>query len=319
MSLLVIGGTGTLGRQVVKKALDKGFQVKCFVRNFRRSAFLKEWGAELIYGDLKLPETIPIALYGVTAVIDCSTARTSDLYNARQVDLVSKYILIEAAQQAKIRHYIFFSFVNSYQYNNIPLIKLKLLIESKLINSNLCYTVFNLSGFFQGLINQYSVPILDQKPIWITGEEIPIAYINTQDIAKICIKSLAIKQAKKQSFPILGNKEWTSKEVINLCEKISGKQAKITTIPVYLLKLLKQFTRYFQWTWNISDRLAFIEILSKYNIFSASMKKTQQVFHINDNEIETLDHYLQEYFQKVMYKLKQLSSQVIREIDKQSF
>ena len=64
MSLLIIGGTGTLGRQVVKQALEEGYHVKCLIRDFRRGAILKDWGAELIYGDLSIPSTLPTALKG---------------------------------------------------------------------------------------------------------------------------------------------------------------------------------------------------------------------------------------------------------------
>jgi uncharacterized protein YbjT (DUF2867 family) len=67
MSLLIIGGTGTLGRQIVLQALTKGYQVRCLVRNFRKASFKR---VELVYGDLTRPETIPPCLKGITAIID---------------------------------------------------------------------------------------------------------------------------------------------------------------------------------------------------------------------------------------------------------
>ena len=109
MSILVVGSTGTLGRQIVKQALDEGFQVKCLVRDFRRSAFLKDWGAELIYGDLSIPSTLPLALKGVSVIIDSATVRSTSNYTAETVDWRGKLALIEASKLVGIKKFLYFS------------------------------------------------------------------------------------------------------------------------------------------------------------------------------------------------------------------
>jgi uncharacterized protein YbjT (DUF2867 family) len=307
MSLLIIGGTGTLGRQIVLQALTKGYQVRCLVRNFRKASFLKEWGVELVYGDLTKPETIPPCLKGITAVIDASTSRANELDSLKKVDWEGKLYLIEAAKIANVKRFIFFSAQNVEQFNNIPLMKLKNGIEIKLKKSGLPYTVFRLTGFYQGLIEQYAIPILENLPIWVTNENTYISYMDTQDIAKFCLRALQIPQTANQTFFLSGLRGWVSSEIINLCEQLAGQEAKVQRVPLFLLQFVSRFFGFFEWGQNISDRLAFAEILNTENNFSKSSFDLYKMFKIDPSEIIQLDDYFLEYFIRLLKRLRDIN------------
>jgi uncharacterized protein YbjT (DUF2867 family) len=307
MSLLIIGGTGTLGRQIVLQALTKGYKVRCLVRNFRKASFLKEWGVELVYGDLTRPETIPPCLKGITAIIDASTSRPDELDALKKVDWDGKLYLIEAAKAAKIKRFIFFSAQNAEQFTNIPLMKLKSGIETKLKQSKIPYTIFRLTGFYQGLIEQYAIPILENLPIWVTNENTYISYMDTQDIAKFCLRSLQIPKTINQTFFLSGSKGWVSSEIINLCEQLAGQKAKVQKIPLFLLKVVSNFFGFFEWGQNISDRLAFVEILNIENNFSKSTFELYKMFKIDPSEIIQLDDYFLEYFIRLLKRLRDIN------------
>ena len=307
MSLLIIGGTGTLGPQIVLQALTKGYQVRCLVRNFRKASFLKEWGVELVYGDLARPETIPPCLKGITAIIDASTSRADELNSLKKVDWKGKLYLIEAAKIANVKRFIFFSAQNVEQFNNIPLMKVKNGIEIKLKESGIQYTIFRLTGFYQGLIEQYAIPILENLPIWVTNEKTYISYMDTQDIAKFCLRALQIPQTKNQTFLLSGSKGWVSSEIINLCEQLAGQQAKVQQVPLFLLKFISNFLGFFEWGQNISDRLAFAEILNAESNFSRSTFDLYKMFKMDPSEIVQLDDYFLEYFIRLLKRLRDIN------------
>ena len=306
MSLLIVGGTGTLGRQIVLQALTKGYQVRCLVRNLRKANFLKEWGAELVYGDLTLPETIPPSLRGITAVIDASTSRPSDI-STKKVDWDGKVALIDAAKIANVKRFVFCSTLNLEQFSTIPLMKMKQGIEVKLKESEIPYTIFRLTGFYQGLIEQYAIPILEDLPIWITNENTCVSYMDTQDIAKFCLRSLQLPKTENQIFFLGGPKGWVSNEIIKLCEQLAGQSAKVKKIPVLVLKLSSQFLGFFDWGQNISDRLAFAEILNVENNFSKSTFDLYKLFKIDPGDIIQLDAYFLEYFVRLLKRLKDIN------------
>jgi uncharacterized protein YbjT (DUF2867 family) len=304
MSLLILGATGTLGRQIVKQAIDEGYQVKCFVRNFKKATFLKDWGAELVYGDLSLPETIPTALKGVTFIIDAATVRPTDNYNSNKIDWLGKIALIEAAKLAKVQKFIFLSVLGAEGNSSIPLIDLKLKVAGILMNSSMCCTIFNCSGFFQGIITQYAIPVLETKTIWLLGKSAPIAYLDTQDAALAIVNNLKIATSGVQSFALIGTKFWTSEEIIALCERLSGKKARVSYVPNFALGGLRRFFRFFEFTWNISDRLQFSELQTDSNNVTENTAEASW-----PKERLNLESYLQEYFGKILKKLKETNYQ----------
>ncbi|AFY49328.1 putative nucleoside-diphosphate sugar epimerase [Nostoc sp. PCC 7524] len=306
MTLLIVGATGTLGRQVARRAIDEGYKVRCLVRSAKKAAFLKEWGAELVRGDLCYPETLTAALEGVTAVIDVATSRATDSLTIKQVDWQGQVALIQAAQAAGVERFIFFSIIDADKYPEVPLMEIKRCTELFLAESGLNYTILRLAGFMQGLIGQYGIPILEGQPVWVTGESSPVAYMDTQDIAKFAVRALSVPATEKQTFPVVGTRAWSAEEIINLCERLSGKEAKVRRMPINLLRTVRRIARFFQWGLNVADRLAFTEVLASGNPLNAPMDEVYQVFGLEKEQTTTLEGYLQEYFSRIMKKLKEL-------------
>src|SRR6476469_9159386 len=71
--ILVAGATGGVGKRVVKRLQQRGYRVRCLVRDAKRATEILGKNVELVEGDITLPETLtPLVTEGVEAVICCT-------------------------------------------------------------------------------------------------------------------------------------------------------------------------------------------------------------------------------------------------------
>jgi len=316
MQVLVVGGTGTLGRQIAKRALDEGHTVRCIVRSPRRAAFLQEWGCELTRGDLLEPESLAYALEGQEAVIDAATARASDAGSCYNVDWTGQQNLFHGAQKAGLKRLIFFSLLHADQHPDVPLMDIKACSEKWLMASDLDFTILRCAAFMQGLISQFAIPVLEGQTVWVSGVPTPIAYMNTQDLARFAVAALSRPQTVRQAFPVVGPRAWTTGEITQLCERFSGKEARIARVPPVFLGLMRSVASFFDASVNVAERLSFDRVTGGGDPLDAPMDQSYEAFGLDPAATTTLEQYLKEYYETILKRLRDMEADLDKDAKK---
>ncbi|AFY28342.1 NAD(P)H-binding protein [Cyanobium gracile] len=316
MKVLVIGGTGTLGRQIARRALDAGHVVRCVVRSPRKAAFLQEWGCDLTRGDLLEPDSLDYALEGQEAVIDAATARATDGGSAYDIDWAGKQNLFAACGRAGLRRLVFISLLDAARHRSVPLMDIKACTEDWLEASDLDYTILRCVAFMQGLISQFAIPVLESQTVWVSGAPTPIAYMNTQDVARFAVAALERPETVRQAFPVVGPRAWTTGEITQLCERYSGREARVFRVPPVLLRLMQAITSFFEASLNVAERLAFAEVVGGGEALTAPMEASYAAFGLDEAETTRLEDYLKEYYDTILRRLREMESDLDKEAKK---
>jgi uncharacterized protein YbjT (DUF2867 family) len=106
--ILVTGGTGTLGRHVVRRLRDAGYDVRVLSR---RSHEAKD-GIQFLTGDLATGEGIAPAVDGVAAIVHCAGSNKGD------ADL-TRNLVRAASSQRRLPHLVYISVVGA---DRIPVV-----------------------------------------------------------------------------------------------------------------------------------------------------------------------------------------------------
>jgi uncharacterized protein YbjT (DUF2867 family) len=316
MKVVVVGGTGTLGRQIARRALDAGHTVRCMVRTPRKAAFLQEWGCELTRGDLLEPDSLDYALEAQEAVIDAATARASDSGSAHDIDWTGKQNLFAACRRTGLSRLVFVSLLDAEKHRHVPLMDIKACTEQWLMASDFEYTILRCVGFMQGLISQFAIPVLESQTVWVSGEPTPIAYMNTQDVARFAVAALDHPETVRRAFPVVGPRAWTTGEITQLCERFSGKDARVFRVPPALLRLLQGATSFFEASLNVSERLAFVEVTGGGRALDAPMEESYAAFGLDPEATTRLEDYLKEYYDTILKRLKEMEADLDKDAKK---
>lgn len=312
----MVGGTGTLGRQIAKRSLDEGHSVRCMVRSPRKASFLQEWGCELTRGDLLDPESLAYALEGQEAVIDAATSRASDPGSCYTVDWTGQLNLFHAIQKSGINRLVFFSLLHADRHLDVPLMEIKSCSEQWLTASNLDYTILRCAAFMQGLISQFAIPVLEGQTVWVSGVPTPVAYMNTQDLARFAVAALERPQTVRQAFPVVGPRAWTTGEITQLCEKFAGKEARIARVPPVFLGLMRSVASFFDASVNVAERLAFEQVIGGGQPLDAPMEESYAAFGLDPSETTSLESYLREYYETILKRLRDMEADLDKDAKK---
>ena len=316
MQVLVIGATGTLGRQIARQALDAGHQVRCMVRSPRKAAFLQEWGCELTRGDLLEPDSLDYALEGQEAVIDAATTRATEGGSVYDTDWTGKLNLLNACERAGVKRYVFVSLLGAEKHRDVPLMDIKYCTEQALIASDFDYTILRCVAFMQGLISQFAIPVLESQTVWVSGTPTPIAYMNTQDIARFAVAALVRPETIRQALPVVGPKAWLTGEITQLCEKYSGKSARMFRVMPFLIRLMQSITSFFEPAVNVAERLAFDKVVGGGAALEAPMEESYAAFGLDPADTTRLEDYLREYYDTILRRLREMEADLDKDAKK---
>ncbi len=194
-SVLVTGGTGLLGRRVVRALAADGHPVRILSRS---PASPPVPGAEVTVADLSTGVGLPDAVAGASAVVHCAT----DPRNSRAVDVEGTERLLEAAREAGRPHVVYVSIVG---VDRIPTeyYRSKLAAEASIARSGVPATVLRATQFHEFALDL--VDRLTRLPLVPTPRGWRIQPIDVDEVARRLADAVASGPATR--LPDLGGPE----------------------------------------------------------------------------------------------------------------
>jgi len=266
MKFLVTGGAGFIGSHIVETLLKQGHFVR-ILDNFStgKRENLSFTGFELIEGDIRDKATCNRACNGIDYVLHQAALRSvpksmSNPHDYNSVNIDGTLNMLEAARENKIQRFVLAS--SSSLYGDIdkfpeketflpepisPYALSKLtgeyycrIFSTHFSLETVCLRYFNVFGPRQALDDEYAVVIPkfihcilhdEQPPIFGTGKQ-SRDFTFIDNVVQANLLAATTQGIKHEVFNVANGKDNTVLELVNLLNKIIGKDIKPLFMPI---------------------------------------------------------------------------------------
>ncbi len=236
--ILVVGGTGQLGRVVVPRMREAGLAVRALVRPGRDNEVTQAFeaaGVELVRGDLNDPASLAEACRGEEVVVSMATATSSQVAedSIETVDTLGNLALVDAAEAAKVSHFVFVSFADIE--SDFALKRAKASVEARLKSAQaMTYTVLKPVYFMETWLPGLG-PLPPPNPAYILGTA-PVSWIARADVARCVVAAAQSPSARNKVIPLGGPEALSPLAVFELFQALGAPKTEVVHVPEQMLR-----------------------------------------------------------------------------------
>lgn len=216
MNILVIGGTGTVGSEVVENLLQSdrdNLNIRIMTRSKEKIPKLPK-GAEGVVGDLDDKKSLEPAFREVDKVFLITTPESED-------ETQNGLNAVEVAKAAGVKKLVYMSAHKLEEFTDAPHLFGKIPIEDAVKSSGILYTLLRPNGFFQ---NDYwfKEGVLEHGVYGQPMGKIGLNRVDVRDIAEAAVKALLTDDFTGKTYPLVGPDICTGEQTAALYSEYLG-------------------------------------------------------------------------------------------------